>query len=264
MTARAATIRFIVAEPPANCESVPKPRSDLEMHAIARRWFWHLRKTVHSSRFFLVIPLALGLLLSVDNGARFTGPEARTRSKERTGADPHWADRLNRSFASQERADLNDERPPANQLDRSAGGAGAGGRRVRTGQPFRSCDHDREERREIIIDNEWCHRRGGDLGRSRATARAGSTRPDSTQKLTRAQASVSQTPRSSSWEQEPLRPAARPQASAPSRPHTYYPGLRPGRSAQKPVRLTTRPTRIPPTFGTPGGNHVPAGAGHHR
>jgi len=98
----------------------------------------------------------------------------------------------------------------------------------------------------------------------RAAARAGSTRPDTTQKLTRAEASVSQTPRSSSWEQEPLRLAARPQASAPSRPHTYYPGMRPGRTVQQPVRLTTRATRTPATFGTPSRNHVPAGAGHHR
>jgi hypothetical protein len=36
MTARAAVIRSIVADLRAKCESVPKPRSDIEMRAISR------------------------------------------------------------------------------------------------------------------------------------------------------------------------------------------------------------------------------------
>jgi len=105
---------------------------------------------------------------------------------------------------------------------------------------------------------------GGTSTGSRMVARADSLRPYSAQTLAQAQASDSQAPRGSSWEQEPQRPAAEPRAAAPQRPHTYYPGMRSGLAVQQPVRLTARAGYLPQTCCTPSRSHVLAGAGHHR
>jgi hypothetical protein len=106
---------------------------------------------------------------------------------------------------------------------------------------------------------------GATAAARKTVARADSLRPFSAQKVAQAKASASQTPGSSSWHQEPQRPAAPRPAVAPSQPHTYYPGLRAGRALQQPVKLTARrAAMIPPIGVTPSRNQVPAGAGRHR
>jgi len=106
-------------------------------------------------------------------------------------------------------------------------------------------------------------RAGGTSSTSRTVARADSLHPYSSQTLAQAQTPASQAPSNSSWAQEPQRPAAQPKAAAPSRPRTYYPGLRPGLAVQQPVTLTAGVTGIP-LICTPSRNHVMSGAGHHR
>ena len=68
------------------------------------------------------------------------------------------------------------------------------------------------------IEGNRVARREGPQPLPRTVARADSLRPYSSQSVGPSTGFGSQTPLSSSWEQEPQRPAAEPQAAAPSRP----------------------------------------------
>jgi hypothetical protein len=112
-------------------------------------------------------------------------------------------------------------------------------------------------------------------GTARASL-AASSRARSTAKkplgapTTEARRAVATSPgaRGSTWEQEPQRPATTPAAVTATRPHNYYPGMRPGRAAQRPVTFSAN--RAAGTVGgvpcMPGGGQSSAGgaAGHHR
>jgi hypothetical protein len=68
-----------------------------------------------------------------------------------------------------------------------------------------------------------------------------SLRPYSARMLAQSHPQDSQTPESSTWRQQPERPAPQPEAANPERYHNYYPGLRSGLAASQPVTLTAQP-----------------------
>ncbi len=112
---------------------------------------------------------------------------------------------------------------------------------------------------------------GGAAGQSSRTAmargsRADSLRPYRARALAESQMKKSQGPRTSSWQQEPMRvQVSRPQPVATAaQSHNYYPTLRASLAVQQPVSLTASSGFIPFQACT-GGAALASGLGaHHR
>ena len=101
-------------------------------------------------------------------------------------------------------------------------------------------------------------RSGGNRGVEGSSFRADSLHPYSSQALAQTQSATAGVPRHST-SAEPT--VATPQP-APSAPRTYFPGLRPARVIQQPVRLTARATGAGHIC-TPSRSQM-MGGGHHR
>ena len=158
MTARAATVRFIVAEAARQLRVVfRKPRFELLQACNPAFPGFVVRKRFDPKSLVSCNSTGdLGYLFDKVVSFNLAKPLGRQCWRATNGIS------------------ANDERLRADQLDRGAGGTGGWGRRVRAGHRlFPSGDNDRAERREILVECESSLEEGGTLSRGFEDGRPG-------------------------------------------------------------------------------------------